>query len=308
MPVMWLPFYDFGGEVGVNAPNSTDEQLFVYLSVQLLPTLAAAVRKDPKKPASRNAPRVAAPRSDQRQWLDYLLTQLTPYGCPGPSPKVVPGPSSGPNGQIVRLMNRLFADINPAEFRNPSFITPALQQQGFLHATDLPMHMSKIESARSVWTGHIAKATGPRRELPFYDVIQKVGLQSVNFGPNSNGPSGTATTPDELLVATLLKIVFNGLAQMFPGAPIISPNAIVSLNTIPIFGMRVKELGWAVDDTHCVTPSGGSTNSLSLIRPLNYYAALANLTLYAKLSTGGAQIPSTLAQALQANTKNLWAQ
>lgn len=307
MPVMWLPFYDFGSAVGVSAENKTDEQLFVYLSFQILPSFTGKAARDPKNPA-HSPPRVAPPRADQGKWLEYLLTQLMAHGCPAPSPKVVPGPSSGPNGQIVRTMNRLFAKLNPLEFRNPAFTYPALQQQGFLYATDLPLYMSKIESARSVWTGHIAKADGPRRELPFYDVSQKVGLQSVNYSPNSNLPSSVATTPDEVLVVTLLKLIFNGLPATFPGAPYSGPNSMLGLTAIPTFGNRVKELGWTVDDTSCVSPAGSSTDSPSLIRPLNYYAALANLNLFATLSTGASYIPAALSQALAANVKNLWAQ
>lgn len=307
MPVMWLPFYDFGSPVGLNAKNTADEQLFVYLSSQLLPLFTGSAFKDPKNPAVRGAPRVAAPRADQGKWLDFLLTQLMAHGCPAPSPKVVPGPSDGPNGQIVRTMNRLVAKLNPSEYRNPTFQCSALPFQGSLLATDLPMHMSKIESARSIWSGHIAKSAGPRRELPFYDVSQKVWTQSANYVPSSNLPPSAPATMDELLVVTLLRLVFNFLPSLFPGAPFASPNSTLGLTTIPIFGVRVKELGWTVDDTHCVGPAGTSTDSPSLIRPLNYYAALANFSAFVKLSGGGQWVPPALAQAVTANVKNLWA-
>lgn len=289
MPVLWLPFYDFGGDVGKSLATPADAQLFQFLSQKALQALPTR---------GRHAPPVAAPKNDGGKFLDFLLKALAPFGCPQPGPDVVPGPSSGRHGAIVRTLNRLFAEKSPAEYRGPNF--GEVLTSGQLLASDLPYQFSSIESMRSAWTGLTASSKGPKLELPFHDVSTPVQLQ---VNQNQEGPSGVPVTPDQILVSSLMKMVGVGLPDMLPGVNV-SPNSIVTLGAIPVFGARAKECGWPVDDINCVSPAGNNRTAPSLIRPLNYYAALSRPHQFSRLSREAwAWAPATLVQALAANAK-----
>ncbi len=272
MATLWLPFYDLGASLGVGQPNhALDIKLFSFLTAKVLKKLGGKFSPPPVTASHRGTGIEKPPTTETIAWW------LNWAGAPS-KPNAVVQPAILGSQSLMRKLNQAYCAHYPDEFPNASF---SLVDNFQLNLANLPGHMALANCCRSAWLGLTGNASGPSRELPYYNTTAAFGQNCPNLAS------------DTALISVLIKTIQGGLPFFFKNFSL-GPNAIVGPGAVVHVANAVAQAGWPCSPTETVIqPDSPGASSSSLMRALNHFAFQANRSKYISLAGAPSSVLSS---------------